>query len=110
MGLCKKNAEDEISDHHQEPKRTAQACITCLWSFLVSLSGGLVLGYWKHEYHHTNTQLWMVPFGLILLVTPVIIWVALSVSEIYNSDGGNSKESQPAIAHCNCTVIDVGYC
>ncbi|KAL4354176.1 hypothetical protein GQ457_06G019340 [Hibiscus cannabinus] len=54
----------------------------CLWSFLVSLGGGLLLGWWEYEYHPENRQLWMVPFGLILFSTPLIIWFAIFVSDI----------------------------
>ncbi|XVE73644.1 hypothetical protein DITRI_Ditri11bG0135000 [Diplodiscus trichospermus] len=56
--------------------------IACLWSFLVSLAGGLMLAWWEYEYHPTNRQLWMVPFGLILFATPLIIWFAIFVSNI----------------------------
>ncbi|KAJ6404416.1 hypothetical protein OIU84_012576 [Salix udensis] len=49
----------------------------CLWSIPVSMAGGLLLLWWGYEHHPTNTQLWMVPFGLILFLTPLIAWVAL---------------------------------
>ncbi|KAF4366516.1 hypothetical protein F8388_003754 [Cannabis sativa] len=47
---------------------------------IVSLGGGLILAWWESEYHADNRQLWMVPFGLILLITPLIIWVSLVFS------------------------------
>lgn len=58
--------------------------IGCLGSFLVSLVGGVMLSYWEFKYHPTNSQLWMVPFGLILFFTPVIVCFSIFVSEICN--------------------------
>lgn len=95
MGRYKENEEYCETKDHEEPMKIVKACMPCLWSFMVSLSGGLILGYWEYEYHLTNSQLWMVPLGLILLVTPMIISAALLVSEICNSEDGNSKRSQP---------------
>ncbi|XP_002529973.2 uncharacterized protein LOC8266303 isoform X2 [Ricinus communis] len=78
--------EKHVSGHlEQEPKKILKACVACLWSFLVSVAGGLLLGYWEYEYHLTSSQLWMVPLGLILLITPPVVWFALIVSEICNS-------------------------
>ncbi|OMP08680.1 hypothetical protein COLO4_06217 [Corchorus olitorius] len=74
-------AREEKFDHEtktKEPKK--RSYVACLWSFLVSLSGGLLLAWWEHEYHPTYSQLWMVPVGLILFGTPVMIWFAISVS------------------------------
>lgn len=68
----------------KELMKIAKTYIACLWSFLVSLTGGLMLAWWEYEYHPTNTQLWMVPFGLILFATPLIIWFAIFVSDICN--------------------------
>ncbi|KAL5792159.1 hypothetical protein ACOSP7_000753 [Xanthoceras sorbifolium] len=70
----------------QESQETAKTCmVACLWSFLVSITGGLTLGFWEYQYHPTNRQLWMVPFSLILLVTPVVVWFAVFVSDIFNN-------------------------
>ncbi|GMI66739.1 hypothetical protein HRI_000343200 [Hibiscus trionum] len=78
-----------------EPRNIAKTYAACLWSFLVSLAGGLLLGWWEYEYHPENRQLWMVPFGLILFSTPVIIWFAIFVSDICScteeADGSNHE-------------------
>ncbi|XVF33096.1 hypothetical protein REPUB_Repub17cG0138800 [Reevesia pubescens] len=76
------NKEERFETKMKEPKKIVSTYIACLWSFLVSLTGGLMLAWWKYEYHPTNSQLWMVPFGLILFVTPLIIWFAIFVSDI----------------------------
>ncbi|RDY01147.1 hypothetical protein CR513_15566, partial [Mucuna pruriens] len=51
-------------------------------SLLLSITGGSMLGWWLHKYHPKNRQLWMVPFGLILLFTPVIVWFSLIISDL----------------------------
>ncbi|XP_054781769.1 uncharacterized protein LOC129288969 isoform X2 [Prosopis cineraria] len=51
-----------------------------LSSFLVSMVGSFLLGWWIHKYHPTNSELWMVPVGLILSVTPVIVGLSLVIS------------------------------
>ncbi|GMI73669.1 hypothetical protein HRI_001036200 [Hibiscus trionum] len=71
----------------KESQKTVSTCTACLWSCLVSLSGGLMLGWWMYEYHPTNSQLWMVPFGLILFVTPLLIWFAVFVSDVCSYTG-----------------------
>lgn len=60
------------------------------------MAGGLLLLWWDYEYHPTNSQLWMVPFGLILFVTPVIACFAVVVSEAcknYKVDDDNSQKT-----------------
>jgi hypothetical protein len=42
-------------------------------SLFISIVGGCVLGWWLHKYHPTNSQLWMVPFGFVLFLTPIIV-------------------------------------
>ncbi|KAM6600124.1 hypothetical protein CsatA_019733 [Cannabis sativa] len=61
-------------------EKIVKVSIGCFVSLLVSLGGGLILAWWESEYHADNRQLWMVPFGLILLTTPLIIWVSLVFS------------------------------
>nr|KYP59127.1 hypothetical protein KK1_014556 [Cajanus cajan] len=51
-------------------------------SLLISIVGGSLLGWWLYKYHPTNRQLWMVPFGLILFLTPVIVWLSLIISDL----------------------------
>lgn len=48
--------------------------------FLVAIIGSFILGWWIYKYHPTNSELWMVPFGLILLITPVIVSLSLIIS------------------------------
>ncbi|ESR57992.1 hypothetical protein CICLE_v10022962mg [Citrus x clementina] len=79
MGIYK---EERDVAKQQEAEKSAKTYITCLWSFLVSMTGGLILGFWEYEYHPTYGQLWMVPLGLILFLTPVIVWFAVFISEL----------------------------
>ncbi|KAK9279484.1 hypothetical protein L1049_013163 [Liquidambar formosana] len=73
---------------HGKPKMMIimKTCMACLCSFLVSIAGGLMLVWWEVEFHPTNTQLWMVPFGLIMFGTPVIVWFSIFLSDLCNSD------------------------
>lgn len=54
-------------------------------SVIISLIGGLILSYWEFKYHGSNSELWMVPVGLIMFFTPVIVWSSVAVSEMINS-------------------------
>ncbi|KAL3572177.1 hypothetical protein D5086_026081 [Populus alba] len=92
MGAFKKEKYEAIQECSQ---KKVKAYIICVWSFLVSMAGGLLLLWWDFEYHPTNRQLWMVPFGLILFVTPVIACFAVVVSGAcnYKVDDDNSQKT-----------------
>lgn len=82
MGLLK----EEGDDHKENQEMRLKTCIVNSWSLMVSMIGGLALGWWEYEYHSTNSQLWMVPFGLILLLTPLVVWSSIFVSDICSSE------------------------
>ncbi|RDX73833.1 hypothetical protein CR513_46499, partial [Mucuna pruriens] len=42
-----------------EKSRWIRKAFILLWSSLISIAGGLVLGWWLHKYHPSNKQLWM---------------------------------------------------
>ncbi|KAF1001938.1 hypothetical protein AG4045_017743 [Apium graveolens] len=65
-----------------------------LGSVLISLIGGLLLSYWEYKYHCVNSELWMVPVGLILFFTPVIVWSSVAVSDMISTPEVNVS-SQP---------------
>lgn len=52
-----------------------------LISLLLTMAGGFVLGWWLHKYHPSNTQLWMVPFGFLLFLTPLIICLSVLIPD-----------------------------
>lgn len=83
MGSPNKEKTDIIgSDKEFQYKITfIKKIISFFVSFLVSLAGGLTITWWRYEYHPDNRQLWMVPFGLVLLVTPAIVWFSLVFSD-----------------------------
>ncbi|KAH8517024.1 hypothetical protein H0E87_005108 [Populus deltoides] len=75
------------------------------------MAGGTLLLWWGYEYHPTNSQLWMVPLGLILLVTPVIAWVAAVVSTTCNckvEDDGSKTNELVVQAGDSVSVADAG--
>lgn len=69
-----------------------------LGSVLISLIGGVLLSYWEFKFHDTNSELWMVPVGLILFFTPVIVWSSVAVSEMISTTEVNIS-SQPKMLH-----------
>lgn len=70
-------------------------CLNCLASLSISMVGGLMLLWWETHYHPANRQLWMVPFALILLVTPLFV-----CSAAFFSDLSNHESSDTTINHC----------
>ncbi|KAJ6320148.1 hypothetical protein OIU76_005632 [Salix suchowensis] len=96
MGTFKK----EKCEANQEcPEKKVRAYMFSLWSFLASMAGGLLLLWWDYEYHPTNSQLWMVPLGLILFFTPAIAWFAVVVSGTcnYKVDDDNSHKTSELV-------------
>ncbi|KAK0580690.1 hypothetical protein LWI29_005109 [Acer saccharum] len=94
MGISYKEERFEAKQQggSQSSQETTKTCMVCLWSLLVSLTGGLILGFWEYHYHQTNSQLWMIPFSLIMLVTPVMVWFAVLVSDVCNSKFNNKDD------------------
>lgn len=91
----------------RKQKKLVKGCtyVACLCSFLVSMLGGLILVWWEFEYHPTNSQQWMVPFGLILFGTPVIVWFSVLLSDICNS-GVHISTSNPSVYAVDSSVDD----
>ncbi|KAL8499588.1 hypothetical protein ACS0TY_019536 [Phlomoides rotata] len=42
--------------------------------------GGWILSWWELKYHPTNDHQWMVPLGLILFLTPLIVCFSAAIS------------------------------
>ncbi|KHN06351.1 hypothetical protein D0Y65_016949 [Glycine soja] len=82
-----KEVENGDYEYYKENQRITKSyyLIIFISSLLISIIGGSMLGWWLHKYHPTNRQLWMVPFGLILLLTPVIVWLSLIISDMFIS-------------------------
>ncbi|KAK4420494.1 hypothetical protein Salat_1999800 [Sesamum alatum] len=76
--------EDVKEESYRRLGRTAKKWIGWLGSMTLSLMGGLILAWWELNYHLTNHQQWMVPLGLILLVTPLIVCFAVFSSDFCN--------------------------
>lgn len=69
--------------------------------FLISMMGALILLFWEIKYHPSNKQLWMVPFGLIMFLTPVLVCFAAFISDTFapiaSSDHTSSLKLQPVV-------------
>lgn len=96
MGSCD---QEEKEVDYEGTQKLAKTFVALLWSFFISVGGGLTLVWWEFEYHPTNSQLWMVPFGLIMLVTPVIVCFSVFVSDICNSSSGQLSASLDDSVH-----------
>lgn len=84
--------ERDVANVDQKKRFAKASSIACLWSFLISLTGGLMLVLWELKFHPTSCQLWMVPVGLILFITPAMCWVAIIVSGFhYSTEATNLK-------------------
>ncbi|CAA3023304.1 uncharacterized protein LOC111313976 [Olea europaea subsp. europaea] len=86
--------EDIKEESYRRYQRIVKIWIICLGSFSLSMVGGLILAWWQFYYHPTNEQQWMVPIGLILFFTPLIVWFSVFLSDICNSSP-NSLDSSP---------------
>ncbi|KAL2345942.1 hypothetical protein Fmac_007227 [Flemingia macrophylla] len=72
------NERGENGGYNKSRWRMTKPCLfIILVSLLLSMAGGSLLGWWLHKYHQTNSQLWMVPFGFLLFLTPLIISLSL---------------------------------
>lgn len=89
MIMSGSSKEDMEADAAAQLKRSFRGIlrkwIACVGAFSISMVGGVMLTCWEMKYHQSNSQLWMVPFGLILLATPVVVWLSIFVSDILGS-------------------------
>ncbi|KAH7664647.1 hypothetical protein IHE45_14G133200 [Dioscorea alata] len=77
--------QDKAPVAKDSEKKTAVFAMMCLLT--ISIAGGGLLVWWTVAFHPYNKQLWMVPFSLIILGTPIIVWLVL-----FASDSGRSLE------------------
>ena len=49
---------------------------------MICLAGGGILVRWALVFHPCNEQLWMVPVGLVMLGTPIMVWFAAAASDV----------------------------
>lgn len=64
-----------------------------------------MLGWWEHQYHPGNRQLWMVPVGLILFLTPLFAWLSLVISDLCSSS--SPKDHHPSLVPTPHASIEV---
>ncbi|KAJ7951366.1 Group XV phospholipase [Quillaja saponaria] len=89
--------KDKVCREKQEIVKVKPWSMTYLLSMCISIVGGFVIGWWVYKYHSTNSELWMVPFGLLLLVTPVFIWFSVVISDLFTSK--NEKDQANGTSH-----------
>lgn len=86
--------QDKAPVAKDSEKKTAVFAMMCLLT--ISIAGGGLLGWWAVAFHPYNKQLWMVPFSLIILGTPVIVWLVLFASDSRRSLEHLQVSSPPA--------------
>ncbi|XAR62923.1 hypothetical protein NMG60_11022662 [Bertholletia excelsa] len=77
-----------------------------LASLSISMVGGVMLYWWAQKYHPRNRQLWMVPFGLILLATPVVVLFSVFVSDLRNPANSSRRFTHPLSAESDIEKDD----
>lgn len=85
------NTKNETEKEKTEKKSTMSSMAFFLYSMIVIMCGGLFLTYWFNKYHPTNSNLWMVPLGLLFLVTPVFLSLSVLISDLCDDDDGESR-------------------
>ncbi|CAN8295925.1 unnamed protein product [Cochlearia groenlandica] len=65
-----------------------------LYSMIVIMFGALVITYWHYKYHPTNSNLWMVPIGLILVATPSFLSLSVLISDLCDHDDDEDDHQQ----------------
>lgn len=66
---------------------------------VASMMGVLVFGWWEIQFHPTNRQLWMVPFGLVLMIAPIFVIMSVLISSFCTSMGHNTTWAVPSSDH-----------
>ncbi|KAK9713604.1 hypothetical protein RND81_06G038800 [Saponaria officinalis] len=81
MGIHKNN---KINNNVQNvsKKCDTKTILICLCSIFASIIGGVVLVYWRIKFHSKNKELWMVPFGLVMFTTPILVWIISIASDV----------------------------
>ncbi|MED6147765.1 hypothetical protein PIB30_117773 [Stylosanthes scabra] len=90
------NDGDYYKERHKQRMVITKAymVILLLLSLLISILGGSMLGWWLHKYHPSNKHLWMVPFSLILFLTPPFVWFSIFISDFCISKNNNNDDEQ----------------
>ncbi|WOL07499.1 hypothetical protein Cni_G16241 [Canna indica] len=70
-------------DDHKSAGHKACSVMTNGGLLVVVIGGGALLAWWALSFHHSNEQLWMVPVGLVLLGTPIVIWLSVFASGVF---------------------------
>ncbi|XP_042437532.1 uncharacterized protein LOC122023476 [Zingiber officinale] len=66
---------DPAAEEDRSLPAASNACLA-----LTGLAGVGILAWWGVVFHPSNSQLWMVPVGLIMVGTPLFVCLSLSAS------------------------------
>ncbi|MED6223271.1 hypothetical protein PIB30_072401 [Stylosanthes scabra] len=100
-----KEMENNNGDYHYKERQQrmvitkAYMVILLLLSLLISIFGGTMLGWWLHKYHPSNKHLWMVPFSLILFLTPAFVWFSIFISDFCISKNSDEQKEEEGMSN-----------
>ncbi|GJN12603.1 hypothetical protein PR202_ga30894 [Eleusine coracana subsp. coracana] len=100
--------DDESALPEKKVVLAAAAADVCLAA--VCLAGAALLTWWALAFHPSYGQLWMVPVGLVLACTPVVVCVALHFSPAADQSGKEAGSGAGAGAppQLSAVVVVVG--
>uniref|UniRef100_A0A0D9X3T3 Uncharacterized protein n=1 Tax=Leersia perrieri TaxID=77586 RepID=A0A0D9X3T3_9ORYZ len=79
MEVEMKPTATEVAQCRRREVAAAVAVDACL--VVAAMGGASLLALWAVAFHPSNSRLWMVPVGLVLAFTPVVVYLALSFSQ-----------------------------
>ncbi|KAG8046336.1 hypothetical protein GUJ93_ZPchr0008g12884 [Zizania palustris] len=70
-----------------------------------AMAGASLLAWWALAFHPSNSELWMVPVGLVLACTPAVVYLTLSFSQPRAND--DPRTSPPPLSSSTTVVVVV---
>ncbi|KAL1329298.1 hypothetical protein HN51_046425 [Arachis hypogaea] len=96
-----KNIRDYYKEREERMITKKTYMMILLLSLLISIFGGCMLGWWLHKYHPSNKHLWMVPFSLILFLTPAFVWFSIFISDFCISKIDDEQKQEQGMVMMN---------
>ncbi|KAH0466019.1 hypothetical protein IEQ34_006122 [Dendrobium chrysotoxum] len=70
----------DVEEKGSGDRGTAAAAVAA--AVVICAAGAGILGWWFQAFHASNQKLWMVPVGLIMLGTPIVVCFSFAASGI----------------------------
>ena len=86
-------------EQKRQKNRGLKSVWACLVLVLVSVSGGVLMGWWAVRFHRSQKQQWMVPFSLVLMIAPIFVLISVSISSFCTSMDTTSSSLVSSLDH-----------